>query len=124
MKSPRKSPRAAAAIKLINLEEGMPLVHEAIAKLNREIATAKPQGHSALKLIHGYGSSGVGGDIRIAVQKRLRELRDSRQIHGYIFGEDWSISNEDTWQVTRKNPELKADRDLGKKNLGITIVLL
>ena len=124
MKSPRKSPRAAAAIKLINLEEGMPLVHEAVVKLTREIAMAKQQGHSVVKLIHGYGSSGVGGDIRIAVQKRLRELRDSRQIHGYIFGEDWSISNEDTWQVTRKNPELKADRDLGKKNLGITIVLL
>ena len=124
MKSPRKSPRAAAAIKLINFEEGMPLVHEAVVKLTREIAMAKQQGHSVVKLIHGYGSSGVGGDIRIAVQKRLRELRDNRQIRGYIFGEDWSISNEDTWQVTRKNPALKGDRDLGKKNLGITIVLL
>jgi hypothetical protein len=124
VKSSRKSPRAAPAIKLINLEEGMPLVHEAVARLNREIATAKQQGHTVVKLIHGYGSSGVGGDIRIAVQKRLRELRESRQIHGYVFGEDWTISNEDTWHITRKNPELKEDRDLGRKNLGITILLL
>jgi len=102
----------------------MPLVHEAVVRLNREIATAKQHGHSIVKLIHGYGSSGTGGDIRIAVQKRLRELRDHYEIRGYIFGEDWSISNEDTWQLTRKNPELKADRDLGRKNLGITIVLL
>jgi len=124
VKSSRKSPRTAPAIKLINLEEGMPLVHEAVARLNREIATAKQQGHSALKLIHGYGSSGTGGDIRIAVQKRLRELRDHLEIRGYIFGEDWTISNEDTWQLTRKNPGVKTDRDLGRKNLGITIVLL
>ncbi len=41
-----------------------------------------------LKLIHGYGSTGVGGDIRIAVQKRLRELADNGQIRSlHLWGE-------------------------------------
>ena len=102
----------------------MPSAHEAVARLTREIAIAKQQGHFAIKLIHGYGSSGVGGDIRIAAQKRLREMQDNHEIRDYIFGEDWTISDENTWKLANAHPELKRDRDLGKKNLGITIVLL
>ena len=111
-------------MKTVNLEVGMPLIHQALSKLGIELAAAKQQGFSLVKLIHGYGSSGVGGDIRIAVQKRLREMCDRSELRGYIFGEDWAVSDEQTWNVTRTHPELKQDRDLGRKNLGITIVLL
>ncbi len=48
----------------------MPQVHEALQRLTRELTLARQQKHSLLKIIHGYGSSGAGGDIRIAVQKR------------------------------------------------------
>jgi hypothetical protein len=108
----------------VNLEEGMPSSQEALSKLARELAIAKQQGHSLIKLIHGYGSSGVGGDLRIAIQNRLGEMGDNAQISGYIFGEDWTIANETTWKLTKAHPEIKQDRDLGKKNPGITIVLL
>lgn len=124
MKSPQKFSRSPAPVKIVNLEEGRPSTREAVAKLAREINSAKQQGRLAIKLVHGYGSSGVGGDIRIAVQKRLREMRDEREIRDYIFGEDWTISDENTWKLTNAHPELKGDRDLGRKNLGITIVLL
>ena len=82
------------------------------------------QKHSLLKVIHGYGSSGEGGDIRIAVQKRLRELAETGQIAGCVFGEDWSKSDETTWRLIQEKPELKTDSDLGKRNRGITIVVL
>jgi hypothetical protein len=120
----RKSPRASTAIKVVNLEEGLPTTHDALAKLSREIVIAGKEGAFALKLIHGYGSSGTGGDIRIAVQKRLQEMRGDGLIRGFIFGEEWSISNESAWKLTKDHPEVKSDRDLGKKNLGISIVLL
>lgn len=77
-----------------------------------------------LKVIHGYGSSGAGGDIRIAVQRRLRELVDAGQIRGCIFGEDWSKSDEATWRIVQEQPELKEDPHLGRRNLGITVVIL
>jgi hypothetical protein len=102
----------------------MPLVHEALGRLDREIAIARQQKQSLLKVIHGYGSTGAGGDIRIAVQRRLRELVEAGQIRGCIFGEDWSKSNEETWRLLQSRPELKSDADLGRRNLGITIVLL
>jgi hypothetical protein len=102
----------------------MPQVHEALARLDRELAVARQRGEALLKLIHGYGSTGAGGDIRIAVQKRLRGLADNGQIRRCIFGENWSKSDDQAWRLLQSYPELKNDSDLGRHNQGITIVLL
>ena len=119
--APRKP---SSTLRNINLEEGKPLVREALARLERELTLARKQGCSTLKLIHGYGSSGAGGDIRIAVQKRLRELSEDGQIRACIFGENWSSSDTQTWALLKAQPSLKSDPDLGKRNLGVTIVVL
>jgi len=111
-------------IRIANLEAGRPTVHEALSRLDQELAAARREGHKILKLIHGYGSSGAGGDIRIAVQRRLVEMRENAQIRTCIFGENWAKSDEQTWKLLQAQPELKQDRDLGRKNLGITIVAL
>ena len=103
---------------------GMPLVREAVAQLDRELALARQQQCTLMKFIHGYGSTGVGGDIRVAIQKRLRELQEQGAIRACIFGEDWSASEAQTWTLLKSYPALKADSDLGKRNLGITIVVL
>lgn len=116
--------RKALPFRIVNLEEGMPLVHKALVRLDRELALARQQRCSILKLIHGYGSSGAGGDIRIAVQKRMRELLEQRAIRVVIFGEDWSASDTQTWALLKSQPSLKTDSDLGRRNLGITIVVL
>jgi hypothetical protein len=102
----------------------MPQVQEALARLDRELALARQQSMQLLKLIHGYGSTGAGGDIRIAVQKRLRELADNGQIRTCISGENWSKSDDEAWQLLQSNPDLKTDPDLGRRNQGITIVVL
>jgi len=111
-------------IRTVNLKSDMPSVREALSRLDREIALARQQKHSLLKVIHGYGSSGAGGDIRIAVQRRLRELAEGGQIRGCIFGEDWSKSDDATWRLLQVHSELKSDADLGRRNQGITVVLL
>jgi hypothetical protein len=102
----------------------MPQVHEALQRLERELTLARQEKTKLLKLVHGYGSRGAGGDIRIAVQKRLREMQQSGQLRGCIFGEDWSQSNEETWRLLQSHRGLKDDPDLGRRNRGITIVLL
>jgi hypothetical protein len=111
-------------MKTVNLKSDMPSVHEALQRLERELATARREGETLLKVVHGYGSTGAGGDIRIAVQKRLHELADAGQISGCIFGENWSKSDELGWKLIRENGELKKDKDLGRRNQGITIVVL
>ncbi len=99
-------------------------MQEALSRLERELKSARQQGISLLKLIHGYGSTGAGGDIRIAVQKRLRELTDAGEIRGCIFGENWSKTDEATWALLKQSPELKSDSHLGRGNRGITVVIL
>jgi hypothetical protein len=112
------------AIRIINLEIGRPTVFQALGQLNYELGVARREGFEILKLIHGYGSGGSGGDIRIAVQRRLAEMARDGQIRSCIFGEDWSKSDERTWSLLQSRPELKLDKHLGRKNLGITIVVL
>ncbi len=111
-------------MKTVNLKEGMPLVHQALMQMDRELAVARAEGCGLVKLIHGYGSTGAGGEIRIAVQKRLREMSERGQIRGFIFGENWAKSDEQAWKIVSTRQELKQDRDLGKGNRGITIVEL
>jgi len=111
-------------IKTVNLKSDMPTVSEALQHMDRELARARQSGCGVIKLIHGYGSSGAGGEIRIAAQKRLTELAGRGEIRACIFGEDWSKSNEQTWALVNARSELKQDADLGRRNPGITIVVL
>ena len=111
-------------MKTVNLKSDMPLVQEALQRLDRELAVGHQEKVPLLKLVHGYGSTGAGGDIRIAVQKRLLEMAQNGQIRGCIFGENWSKSDDEAWKLLQSHPELKSDSDLGRRNRGITIVLL
>jgi hypothetical protein len=111
-------------IKIIDLEDGMPQVEEARLRMQHELHVAREQGYRAVKLIHGYGSSGVGGSLRIELQKDLQRLAGSGDIRSFISGEDWRISDEKTWELLNRYPEWKRDSDLGKNNKGISIVLL
>ena len=111
-------------IKTANLKSDMPSVSEVLQRLERELALARREGELLIKIIHGYGSSGAGGDIHIAVQKRLHEMAETGQIRGCIFGENWSKTDETTWRLLQTRAELKGDPDLGRRNPGFTIVLL
>jgi hypothetical protein len=111
-------------LKTVNLENGLPSVEEARTRLQSEIDKARSSGTRFLKLIHGYGSSGVGGDLRIALQASLRRMATARQIQDCIYGENWRIADERTWELLKRLPELKKDSDLGRGNRGITIVVL
>ena len=111
-------------MKLVNLELGRPTVHQALVRLSAELDAARREGCKMLKLVHGYGSSGAGGDIRIAVQKRLYEMAQNGLIRACIYGENWSKTDDQTWKLLASHPELKQDPDFGRRNLGITIVVI
>ncbi len=111
-------------VPIINLEDGYPTANEAILRLDYALHQARERGVRAVKLIHGYGSTGVGGALRDAVQLHLRKLQDDGLIRAFVAGENWRVSNETAWSLTRRLPQLKDDRDLNRGNRGISIVLL
>ncbi len=111
-------------MKVVNLEQGRPDVPLALSLLADALRIARRGGYAAVKLIHGYGSTGKGGEIRIAVQRTLVQQAAAGEIRAFIAGEDWRISDEATWGLLQAHPELKNDSDLGRVNLGISVVVL
>lgn len=116
--------RKAERMKVVNLEEGMPKAEQARLRMEYELQTARRGGYRAVKLIHGYGSSGVGGALRSELQKNLRKAAADGVIQTFIPGEDWRIADAGTWELLRRFPEWKKDSDLGRNNQGISIVVL
>jgi len=114
----------SAAIKTVILKDGMPGVEQARARMSSEIQAARQSGVRVLKIVHGYGSTGVGGDLRIALQSTLRQMAAKKEIRDCIYGENWRKSDERAWTLLKQMPELKADSDLGRGNKGITLILL
>jgi hypothetical protein len=106
------------------LKAGLPSVEEARGRLHSEIAIAQQRGIKVLKIVHGYGSSGTGGDLRFALQATLRQMAVRREIFDCIYGENWRTSDERSWRLLKQMPELKHDSDLGRGNKGITLVML
>jgi hypothetical protein len=111
-------------LRVVNLKEGMPLVREALSRMERELRRARGDSVVVVKLVHGYGSTGKGGEIRIAVQKGLVESYRRGEVKAVIFGENWRISDETTWALLKTHPALKQDSDFGRENRGITLVVL
>ncbi len=114
----------ALSVKELNLEQGMPTVDAAMGWLEAELAAARKMGRPALKLIHGYGSSGRGGKIRTACRKYLREQAAAGRVRLVIAGEEFSIFSEETRRSFALCGELRQDRDLDGENRGVTFVLL
>ncbi len=110
--------------KTINLEEGRPTVNVGLLRLDRALVAARTEGVPLLKLIHGYGSSGVGGRLREEVWKALDRFKRNGLIAGFIPGEDFRLSDEASWKLVKRDKTLKDDRDFGRGNRGVTIVIL
>lgn len=102
----------------------MPTVPLATSRLTDELRLARQRNFVAVKVIHGHGSHGAGGELRIAIQGMLARIAQSGDIQAFVAGEDWRISDETTWRLIQKYRELKQDRDLGKGNKGISMVVL
>ena len=66
--------------KLINLKDGRPNVDAAMDKLVNAVDAARIVSVTVLTVIHGYGSSGKGGAIRVACRELLKHLKDQKKI--------------------------------------------
>jgi hypothetical protein len=111
----------AIKVKEINLEYGNPTVDQALVRMVNQLSTAKGAGYRGVILIHGYGSSGTGGAIKIAVSKKLAEPMMQGMIRDFIPGEKWSDQKK---IFLNQCPQLREYEDRIHGNPGITVVLL
>jgi hypothetical protein len=114
----------AEKVRVLVIKAGMPTIQEARARLNAEIDKARGSGIIVLKIIHGYGASGVGGKLRDAVRRSLQRRQTEGRIRSFVIGENWAAVEERARELLEQCPELRRDPDLNRYNEGITFVLL
>ena len=110
--------------KVINLEAGRPVVDIALHRMNEVVLDSKRNSVDVLTLIHGYGSSGKGGAIRLECRKMLDFMKNKGIISDYIFGEDFNRRSGLVKALLQRYPQLGMDKHLNRGNKGITLVVL
>jgi len=120
----REAAEISGILREVNLKSDMPTANDAIRRITYNIKNAGAFGVTAIKLIHGYGSTGKGGAIRVEARKYLERQKQRGQIKDYIKGEDFSIFDEPTRNAFAICGELRRDCDIERHNNGITIVIL
>ncbi|MDR1590306.1 MAG: hypothetical protein LBS51_08980 [Oscillospiraceae bacterium] len=111
-------------LKEVDLKSDMPTSDTAIKRVTYNIRNGKTLGAAAVKFIHGYGSTGKGGKIRVETRRYLADQKLKRHIRDFIPGEEFSIFEEATRAAFALCDELRRDRDLDRHNNGVTFVIL
>ncbi|MCH2207177.1 MAG: Smr/MutS family protein [Lentisphaerales bacterium] len=111
-------------MKVVNIKDDLPVVDIAIARMEIQIDEAREEEYRALKIIHGYGSSGKGGAIKNEIHRVLRRMYLNEQIFDWIPGEEFSAEYEETLELLRKFQFLENDEDFRQYNRGISIIIL
>lgn len=104
----------------ISIKEGMPSLNDAMELLKSSVKNAKPNKIRTLEIIHGYGSSGIGGIIGKKAREWLKAQENTGKVKTVIFGEDFDMFDEKSRNLHTKYLELNIH--YGKGNNGITIV--
>lgn len=94
-------------LKEINLEYGKPTVADALIILKSSINNAKSGNIGCLYIIHGYGSSGIGGAIRDKTRQWLNAQARNGKVKTVINGEDFTIFNFKALELKNKYSELE-----------------
>ena len=102
----------------------MPLVEEAISRMNLGLQEMRVSGMRTVKLIHGYGSTGRGGRIRVGVRGELSAMKKRKLIHDFIPGENFGPFDERSRKMAEKDRTVTKDPDYGRENHGVTIVVI
>jgi hypothetical protein len=111
-------------LKEVNVKSDLPTVNDAIRRITFNIRNTGVNTISAVKIIHGYGSTGKGGLIRTEARKYLENQKKRRLIKDYIPGEDFSIFHDATRKALLICGELRRDSDIERHNNGITIIII
>lgn len=108
----------------IDIKSNKQTVKEAIAQFEMEVETYKFGGFKVMKVIHGYGSHGVGGAIKDAFLKKCQDLKNRHVIEDFTCCDKWIDKNVVKKIAINYCADLIADGELKLLNPGCSIVIL
>ncbi len=110
---------------MINLELDSPSSEEALDQLTHYIRAASEAQIRALVVIHGYGSSGKGGNIRKRVREALENNFFADRVSEYYHGEDLVHHSSLYRDVIKRRPSLKKYfKNFKEGNAGMTLLIM
>ncbi len=108
----------------IDIKSERQTVNEAIAQFLVEVDAYKKGGFKVMKVIHGYGSHGVGGAIRDTFLKKCQDLKNRKMIEDFTCCDKWTDKNVVRKIAINYCPDLLADAELYHLNPGCSIIIL
>ena len=108
-------------MKEFDIHHSMPSVEVAMHSLDMYISLSR-SGNFVIKIIHGYGSSGRGGAIKLATRENLDKKQAQGMIKAYIPGEAISTPMGFDDLIRKYRNIIQNDSDFKKGNDGITYV--
>ena len=107
----------------IDIKGEQQTVAVALAQFEIELDICRHADYPILKVLHGYGSHGVGGEIKRHLHLRLMQLQKQGKIAGFIPCEKW-FGSPLRDKAIKLESSLLADKDVNTQNSGQTLVLL
>lgn len=111
-------------MRIINIKENFPNVDYAKFILDQEIKYSKAIGNRVIIVIHGYGSHGHGGLIKMALKNYLPFLKKQHIITDFVFGENWGELNETKQLICTIAPDIMINDQVMNINSGVSVILL
>lgn len=108
-------------MKTFDIKSSMLPLKEALEELQTVLKLTANE--KIIKIIHGYGSTGVGGKIKKGVHQRLKELKSTHKIASFIPGEAFDSMLGFDEEIRKYRDLLRQDSDYLKANPGITYII-
>jgi len=113
-----------ALLRTYNVEAGRPSLDLARRRVSGAIRQGRASGVVVLKVIHGYGSSGAGGVLRVGLREAFARFRRNGALRDFVGGEEFTIYNATVREMIDACPALRHDSDLEAANPGVTLLWL
>ncbi len=108
---------------VIDIKSSMPTQEVAEMMLKQQLNGIKNK-VKIVKILHGYGSTGVGGSIKTMAHNTLKSMMARKQIKAYVPGEAIYQTLGFDEVIRRYKPLMVQDSDFKKGNPGITYVIV
>ena len=122
--SVRSQAPSRVEVETCNIKEGKPIAADALRHLDAAVARAQAGGTKVLRIIHGWGSGGVGGVIRDEARGSLKRMKAAGRIRGVVHGEDYGDRTNAGRALLQRCPSLRSALRTDSANPGITFVEL
>jgi len=98
-------------------------VNQAKTALEREIGISIKGLDDFLVVVHGRGSSGKGGEIKVMVQDLARAMVGMKRLRDFISGEHLTKSSGAAKRVSTNYPSIKQLKEWNSRNPGLSILI-